>query len=305
MQHFEPQIAGLLHSATRRTESFKPNMTVDVLKIFFDKKIESSLQGKSKSDQDKFESCRHEFEKFRSGILQRVSQPNAPFLLSTMIQDFMIHLVSAGRGLTFYKESAIEMLDLVTRNDVISVTTATGSGKSTLMPLLLIAANIGIKRVAVTQPRRFAAQSIYQTISHYHGPSIVGFAMAGESVNPMAPIVYITDGLLRTQLNLDKDFAAFDCIIIDEVHERSENIDACVALLAKMKELKLKMPKVILSSATLDDKVIKPFTDAGCRHGKCCTQVNSPFARVLHYPDRRCGNPSCIICQQLSASTFH
>jgi hypothetical protein len=300
MQHFEPQIAGLLRSSTRRTDSFKPTMTVDVLRTFFDKKIENNLQGKSKS----FESCRNAFEQFRSGILQRVSQPNAPFLLSTMIQDFMIHLVSAGRGLAFYKESAIEMLDLVMRNDVISVTTATGSGKSTLMPLLLIAANIGIKRVAVTQPRRFAAQSIYQTISHYHGHSIVGFAMAGESVNPMAPIVYITDGLLRTQLNLDKDFAAFDCIIIDEVHERSENIDACVALLAKMKELKLKMPKVILSSATLDDKVIKPFTDAGCRHGKCSTQVNSPFARTLHYPDRRCGNPSCIICQQLSASTF-
>ncbi len=52
-------------------------------------------------------------------------------------------------------------------NVVTSVTTATGSGTSTLMPFLLIAANIGMKRVAVTQPRRFAAFSIYETTIAY------------------------------------------------------------------------------------------------------------------------------------------
>lgn len=275
MREFEPHITALLLNSTSRIRSLKPNMTLGVLKTFFEKKIESSLQGKSESDLSNFDSCRREFEMLRRGILQRSSQPHVPFLISSLIQDFMIHHVSAGRGLAFCKKSAVEIIDQVMRHDVMSVTTATGSGKSTLMPLLLIAANIGIKRVAVTQPRLFAAQSIYQTVSHHQGFSIVGFALAGESVNPMAPIVYITDGLLRAQLHLDKYFTAFDCIIIDEVHERSENNHACVELLAEMKELNLKMPKVILSSATSDDKVIKPFTDAGCtftdagcRHGK-------------------------------------
>lgn len=307
MQHLTEHIVERLRSQTRPTASFKENMCVDVLKSFFDMKVkefQSSLKEKGQVEEAKFESCKPMFERFRHAILQRVSKPGQRFLLSTMIQDFMIHLVSAGRGLTFYKDSALELIDSVLKNDVTSVTTATGSGKSTLMPLLLLAANIGIKRVAVTQPRRFAAFSIYETIAKYHGKSVVGYAMAGESVNPMAPIVYITDGLLRTQMNLDREYSGFDCIIIDEVHERSENIDACVALLAKMKHLKLKMPKVILSSATLDDKVINPFMDAGCSIGKCATMVMSPFARLLHYPDRHCGKPSCSICQQLAVKTF-
>lgn len=289
------------------TDAFKPDIEVEVLKNFFNRHVqqqERCLREKGKIELDKFRSCSRVFEEFRASILARVSNPDYRFRLSSLIQDFMIHLTCACRGLVFYQVSAHELIRSVRDNHVTSVTTATGSGKSTLMPLLLIAANIGIRRIAVTQPRRFAAQSIYNTICHYHGPSIVGYAMAGKSVNPMAPIVYITDGLLRTQLNLDSTDSGFDCIIIDEVHERSENIDACVALLAKRKALGLKMPKVILSSATLDDKVIEPFKSAGCRHGKCSAIVDSPFARELHYPDHHCSNPQCLICPKLAETKF-
>ncbi len=49
---------------------------------------------------------------------------------------------------------------------------------------------------------------------------------------------------------------------IDEVHERSVNIDLCLALLARLltikPDLKLKM-KIIISSATLDQSVSRPF----------------------------------------------
>ena len=300
------EVNDLLKSNTRATSNFRPDIRAKCLELFFGKKVqekERSLTDKGKIEHDKFSSCRHVFRQFCEQILQRISNHANPFPLSTLIQDFMIHLESASRGLAFYKESASELIRSVMSNDVTSVTTATGSGKSTLMPLLLIAANIGIKRVAVTQPRRFAAFSIYETISKYHGHSIVGFSMAGEQVNSCAPIVYITDGLLRTQMHLDKEYSGFDCIIIDEVHERSENIDACVALLAKMKELNLRMPKVILSSATLDDKVIAPFTSAGCKFGKVETKVDSPFSREFHYPDVSC-KASCRICSQLTQNTF-
>ncbi len=166
-------------------------MLVDVLKIFFDMKVkefQSSLREKGQVvEEAKFESCKHVFEQCREAILQRTSKPGQPFLLSTMIQDFMIHLVSAGRGLTFYKDSASELIDSVLKNDVTPVTTATGSGKSTLMPRLLIAANIGIKQVAVTQPRRIAAFSVYETIAKYYGQSVVGYAMAGDRSIPWLP----------------------------------------------------------------------------------------------------------------------
>ncbi len=77
--------------------------------------------------------------------------------------------------------------------------------------------------------------------------------MAGKSHNAFAPIVFITDGLLRTMLS-DPSSLPFDVVIIDEVHERSMEIDTCVALLAKSFQRKL-MPKVILSSATFDEQI--------------------------------------------------
>jgi HrpA-like RNA helicase len=181
--------------------------------------------------------------------------------------------------------------------------TIIGSGKSTLMPLLLISSNTGIHRVAVTQPRRFAAVSIYETISHYHGHILPGFSMSGEHVNPFASILYITDGLLRTKLSLDHPMSMFDCIIIDEVHERSESIDTCIALLAKMKERRLKMPKIILSSATIDLRVLEPFKIAGCRIVEVKSIVKSPFSRTIHYPDAPC-HKGCPICLHLSHTIY-
>ena len=171
------------------------------------------------------------------------------------------------------------------------------------MPLLLISGNIGINRVAVTQPRRFAAVSIYETISAYHGHCLPGFSMSGEHLNPYGNILFITDGLLRTKLSLDKPVTAFDCIIIDEVHERSESIDTCIALLAKMKQIGLKIPKIILSSATIDLRVLEPFKKSGCRITEVQSGVKSPFSRTLHYPDAPC-HKGCALCLHLSQTKF-
>ncbi len=177
------------------------------------------------------------------------------------------------------------------------------SGKSTLMPLLLISSSTGICRVAVTQPRRFAAVSIYETISHYHGHCLPGFSMSGEHVNPYGNIVYITDGLLRTKLGLDHPLTMFDCVIIDEVHERSESIDTCIALLAKMKQIGLKIPKIILSSATIDLRVLQPFRISSCRIAEVQSGVKSPFSRTLHYPDTPC-HKGCQLCLHLSQTIY-
>lgn len=124
------------------------------------------------------------------------------------------------------------MLELVERNDVTVVSTSTGSGKSTLMPLLLLAdPKCAYNRIAVTQPRRLAVQSIHSKIQELHGPNICGYAMAGEKHNLKAPVVYITDGLVRRMIRMNLRFD-IDVIIIDEVHERSLEIDTCIALLA-------------------------------------------------------------------------
>ncbi|CAF2689069.1 unnamed protein product [Rotaria sp. Silwood2] len=94
---------------------------------------------------------------------------------------------------------------------------------------------------------------------------ISGWAVSGAEHNVQAKLRCLTDGLLKERLlnddnlitektNVKKSVVFF----IDEVHERSINIDLCLALFARLlklkPELKKKM-KVIISSATLDSSI--------------------------------------------------
>ena len=96
------------------------------------------------------------FQVFKTRIIERAA---ADFRLSLLLRDFLIHCVIADRRLSFYAEAAEKLLGAVQANDVSVVSTPTGSGKSTLMPLLLLASGLGYKRIAVTQPRRYDSRS--------------------------------------------------------------------------------------------------------------------------------------------------
>ena len=71
-------------------------------------------------------------------------------------------------------------------------------------------------------------------------------------------IKFMTDGILLAETRDDPDLLQYDCIILDEVHERSLNIDFLLGymklLLARRKDL-----RVVISSATLDAERISGF----------------------------------------------
>lgn len=102
---------------------------------------------------------------------------------------------------------------------------------------------------------------------------IAGWAVSGAEHDTHAPILYLTDGLLREQLLHDEDLITEQTDVdksvvffLDEVHERSINIDLCLALLARLlttkPQLKSKM-KLVISSATLDTSVPNLFRQIG------------------------------------------
>jgi len=143
-------------------------------------------------------------------------------------------------------------------------------GKSTLLPALLIAE--GYDKVIVTQPRRLPCNLISQRVNETmtidtnpHSDKLAGWAVSGAEKNPRAQILYLTDGLLKERLLYDENFITINTpvnksivLFIDEVHERSVNIDLCLALIARMlttkQQLMVKL-KIIISSATLDSSV--------------------------------------------------
>ena len=192
-------------------------------------------------------------------------------LISKLLQNIQLYHHCFQLQLPLF-ESAPDLLDKINENTVITVSTSTGSGKSTLLPALLIAE--GYDKVLVTQPRRLPCTSICERVnstmtSNEDPERIAGWAVSGDESDVGSPILYLTDGLLKEQLLHDEDliteqtkFNKSIIFFLDEVHERSINIDLCLALLARLltkkPQLQSKM-KLIISSATLDTSVPELF----------------------------------------------
>jgi ATP-dependent RNA helicase HrpA len=162
---------------------------------------------------------------------------------------------------------ADEIVKLIRTHQVIVLAGETGSGKSTQLPKLCLAADRGIAgMIGCTQPRRVAARSVARRVASELGTEIgalVGFQVRfTDNVGANALIKFMTDGILLAETQSDSWLNAYDTIILDEAHERSLNIDFLLGylknLLTRRRDLKL-----IVTSATIDTKIFaKHFHDA-------------------------------------------
>jgi len=150
----------------------------------------------------------------------------------------------------------------------------TGTGKSTWVPLHLYeeTKTRGEKcRMYVTQPRRFAAQSLATRVADVtnSGGTIVGYRMGGRDskwdrgVN--TAICFTTVGYLvqLVVFNPEKFLNEVTHIVLDEVHERSLDADF-LSLLVKMllsRPPRVGSPRIrlVIMSATLEKSFAKYF----------------------------------------------
>jgi ATP-dependent helicase HrpA len=141
-------------------------------------------------------------------------------------------------------------------HQVVVVAGETGSGKTTQLPKIALAAGRGRHgMVGHTQPRRLAARTLAARIAEECGVELgaeVGFAVRFTDRTAKGTRVKVmTDGILLAELQRDRDLRRYDTLIIDEAHERSLNIDF---LLGYVKRLLPRRPdlRVIITSATID-----------------------------------------------------
>ena len=148
----------------------------------------------------------------------------------------------------------------LTGHQVIIVCGETGSGKTTQLPKIALAAGRGRLgqgggRVGMTQPRRIAAKSVAARIAEETQTrlgGLVGWQVRfTDQVGPQSRIKVMTDGILLAETQSDPEFRGYDTLILDEAHERSLNIDF---LLGYLKTLLPRRPdlKLVISSATLE-----------------------------------------------------
>ncbi len=164
-----------------------------------------------------------------------------------------------------------ELKTAIREHQVIIVTGETGSGKTTQLPKICLAAGRGRKKqIACTQPRRIAAISVAERVAAELGTwgrRHVGYKIRfSRSDDRHTRIKFITDGMLLAEMQRDRYLRAYDTIIVDEAHERSLNIDFILGALRKLVEKRRDL-KVIITSATMDtEKFMEAFNNAASYH---------------------------------------
>ncbi len=151
---------------------------------------------------------------------------------------------------------AEEITAAIGTHQVIILAGETGSGKTTQIPKMCLAAGRGTHgRIACTQPRRVAALSVSRRVADELGVEWGGAVGAkirfNDQTTPQTVIKFLTDGMLLAEVQGDPLLREYDTVIIDEAHERSLNIDF---LLGHLRTLRYKRPelKIIVTSATID-----------------------------------------------------
>ncbi len=159
------------------------------------------------------------------------------------------------------------IVELIRNHQVVVIAGETGSGKTTQLPKLCLAAGRGVAgMIGCTQPRRIAARAVARRVADELKTELgrgVGFQVRfNDQVGEDTHIKFMTDGILLAEIASDRWLSAYDTIIVDEAHERSLNIDF---LLGYLKQLlrKRRDLKVIVTSATIDTaRFAKHFDDA-------------------------------------------
>ena len=148
------------------------------------------------------------------------------------------------------------IIELIGKHQVVVIAGETGSGKTTQLPKLCLAAGRGINgMIGCTQPRRIAARAVARRVAEELKTSVggaVGYQVRfTENVGDDTYIKFMTDGILLAEIQSDRWLSKYDTLIIDEAHERSLNIDFLLGYLQQLVKKRRDL-KLIITSATID-----------------------------------------------------
>ncbi|GAB6196433.1 ATP-dependent RNA helicase HrpA [Lysobacter xanthus] len=162
---------------------------------------------------------------------------------------------------------AERIVELIREHPVVVIAGETGSGKTTQIPKLCLAAGRGAAGlIGCTQPRRIAARAVARRVAEELQVPMggaVGYQVRfTDNVGDDTVIKFMTDGILLAEIQSDRWLSKYDTLLIDEAHERSLNIDFLLGYLKQLLERRRDL-KVIITSATIDTaRFAAHFNDA-------------------------------------------
>lgn len=131
-----------------------------------------------------------------------------------------------------------------------------GAGKTTVVPLDLLATGLITGRILMLEPRRLAARAAAERMAATLGEPVgqtVGYRIRGEAkIGPATRIEVVTEGILTRMIQSDPELQGVGCLIFDEFHERSLNADLGLALALEIRGALREDLVLIVMSATLE-----------------------------------------------------
>lgn len=142
-----------------------------------------------------------------------------------------------------------------------------GAGKTTRVPLDLLASGLIQGRILMLEPRRLAARAAAERMAQTLGEAVgqtVGYRIKGEAkVSRATRIEVVTEGILTRMIQSDPDLPGVGAVIFDEFHERSLHADLGLALTLELRGALREDLVMIVMSATLDaEPVARLMQDA-------------------------------------------
>ena len=139
-----------------------------------------------------------------------------------------------------------------------------GAGKTTRVPLALLAGRIGEGRqIVMLEPRRIAARAAARRMAQETGTALgeeIGYQVRFDrKAGPRTKILVVTEGILVQRLQADPFLEGVGVVIFDELHERSLATDLSLAMARRVQREVRPDLKLLAMSATLDPGPIAAF----------------------------------------------
>ena len=183
---------------------------------------------------------------YKSGPLEGVTVPKTYKNLAYLWTNYGVYT------------NMIPILDSIKKNQVTLVKAGTGTGKTVITPKIALQAFNFQKKVICAVPKQVLTESSAEFASECLdvnvGDQVGYFYMGKNQTSATSKLIFTTPGSLKSVITRNEDdpyLSEYDCVILDEIHERSVQTDQ---LLLMMKTILEKRPefRLILMSATMN-----------------------------------------------------
>lgn len=170
-------------------------------------------------------------------------------------------------GLFPIQQHEADIKRLLFESSRVLVVGQTGSGKTTWLPRFML--DVAVQqnpnaRIIVTQPKKLAVDNVAERVRSQIGGDLVGYRYKNaNTITDKTKIAFMVDGSLVNELLRNKTLEGWDAVMIDEVHEETEDMLLELALIKKAQELRQQQGKralkLVVTSGTVDVAKIKEY----------------------------------------------